>query len=514
MKKLIFLILTISLSLFAPLTVQAVESYNFYIVDSFETGDVNSCAIIDETCYLNSAVKLAEDSPLNSVILLDLPYKQLYESEASQTIPFYLVKESSLTENSWRLFPAPLIGKDNLENLDQDITDYFLTWNVGIMRNDENSTFLNTLFFGQFRKFNTENTKPGDYDLKLPFFRTLDIPQNLRFTKSEEVLNFLNGIKSGEVNFDRITLNGFHLRIYERSFSEAVFAIIFVVTILIVLLNFLVFPNILVYISLLLGGVNKAKVIGLIYDSQKKSPVRLAVIRIYSIQNGVKKFIKQTVSDLDGKYYGFNVNKGEYVIEVKHSDYQTKESTHQVYEDNSVIAYDLGLSVSNTKTEGGFVSNLRSYSFRKVQDLNKTLVFFNLFIAIINLLLAQNIFNIFIFGLALLQFITYRFFFSKRKDMGEVINSQTGDPIQGAFIKIFDQTGATQLNSQLTDENGRFGFVANQSDYLIKIESVGYSFPSLKDTNQKFTSTSNGTFIKLKVSKDKNFRITILLDPS
>src|SRR5690606_35034995 len=246
MKKVLIAFATFLFINLLTLSVSAQQNYTFYVVDTFEDGDLNRSGRQYMQCSLNSAIFLSDKTDSNSVILMGVPYKALPDVEVDKfnMVPFYIVKEISGDDEVWKMFPAPLTSFADLQNLNEDVTDYFLTWNAGNLKDGEKDSFFATLFLGQFRKFNVPNSKPNDYDSKISFYRIYENPQDaIQFSNSNDLIVYLKRIESGELYFDKVFLNGFHLRVYEESFSRAVFAIIVTLTFIVVLLNLLTFPN-------------------------------------------------------------------------------------------------------------------------------------------------------------------------------------------------------------------------------------------------------------------------------
>ena len=69
--------------------------------------------------------------------------------------------------------------------------------------------------------------------------------------------------------------------------------------------------------------------------------------------------------------------------------------------------------------------------------------------------------------------------FSKRKKpWGKVYDSETGLGIPLAAVRLFDKEFNKLLKTELTDNKGRFGFLAKPGRYYIQVVKKDYSFPS------------------------------------
>ncbi|MDD5039662.1 MAG: carboxypeptidase regulatory-like domain-containing protein [Patescibacteria group bacterium] len=69
--------------------------------------------------------------------------------------------------------------------------------------------------------------------------------------------------------------------------------------------------------------------------------------------------------------------------------------------------------------------------------------------------------------------------FGKRKrSWGSVFDSTTGRPIRRAIVRIFSREFNKLRESQITDAQGRFGFLVEPGEYYVTVVRPGYIFPS------------------------------------
>lgn len=66
----------------------------------------------------------------------------------------------------------------------------------------------------------------------------------------------------------------------------------------------------------------------------------------------------------------------------------------------------------------------------------------------------------------------------KRKSWGVVFDSITGKPIPRAIVRLFSREFNKLRESQVTDRDGRFGFLIDEGIYYISVTCPGYAFPS------------------------------------
>lgn len=64
--------------------------------------------------------------------------------------------------------------------------------------------------------------------------------------------------------------------------------------------------------------------------------------------------------------------------------------------------------------------------------------------------------------------------FRKRKPWGRVYNHLTGKPIEGATVKVIDARFKKIKETQVTDSEGRFGFLISPGEYYLRISRNGF----------------------------------------
>jgi hypothetical protein len=109
----------------------------------------------------------------------------------------------------------------------------------------------------------------------------------------------------------------------------------------------------------------------------------------------------------------------------------------------------------------------------------------------------------------LFQFLGLR---RRRKPWGTVFNSQNGQPIPYALVKIFDQEYNRLLETATTDNEGRFGFLVRTGHYFVTVQKAGYSFPSQLKISNYFDSVYTGQVLQTD-AKNQTVILNIPLDP-
>jgi hypothetical protein len=81
----------------------------------------------------------------------------------------------------------------------------------------------------------------------------------------------------------------------------------------------------------------------------------------------------------------------------------------------------------------------------------------------------------------LIQFLSFSKFyilglirFKRRKPWGRIIDKLSGKPLRGATVQIFESEFQKLKDSQITDDEGRFGALVGPGTYYLKIAANGY----------------------------------------
>ena len=66
----------------------------------------------------------------------------------------------------------------------------------------------------------------------------------------------------------------------------------------------------------------------------------------------------------------------------------------------------------------------------------------------------------------------------RRKPWGVVFDSTTGKPVRGALVRIYSKEFSKLKETQITDDQGRFGFLVDMGQYYVTVSHPGYIYPS------------------------------------
>jgi hypothetical protein len=104
----------------------------------------------------------------------------------------------------------------------------------------------------------------------------------------------------------------------------------------------------------------------------------------------------------------------------------------------------------------------------------------------------------------------------KRKPWGVVFDSTTGKPVRRAIVRLFSKEFNKLRESQITDADGRFGFLVDPGEYFVAVERQGFMFPSkiLKSsTISLYDNIYRGNIFTVKERREGALNLNIPIDP-
>jgi hypothetical protein len=212
---------------------------------------------------------------------------------------------------------------------------------------------------------------------------------------------------------------------------------------------------------------------GIIFDNVSKSPIPFAVVRLYGVDGHL---VKQSVTDLQGKY-SFIIDPGTYQMSVEHQDYARALKQISILREDSKIAENLGLMplTSDKPLSTRLKSSIGKIFLKAYWIIGFIGMGFSFLAMVINFIPI----NIAIFVLYIVQ-LALMIMLRPKRDFGFVYSMGTGERIKGAFIQVQDVAQGRQVDVQMSDERGRFGFNLDKGEYLL-IVKVGDQSPKSSD---------------------------------
>ncbi|KKW14631.1 MAG: hypothetical protein UY52_C0023G0011 [Parcubacteria group bacterium GW2011_GWC2_49_9] len=107
--------------------------------------------------------------------------------------------------------------------------------------------------------------------------------------------------------------------------------------------------------------------------------------------------------------------------------------------------------------------------------------------------------------------------FGKRKrPWGVIFDSTTGRQVRGAIVRIFSKEFNKLKESQITDDQGRFGFLVDIGEYYLTVTRPGFMFPSRILTTpviSRYEHIYRGESFEVKERVEGAININVPLDP-
>ncbi len=269
------------------------------------------------------------------------------------------------------------------------------------------------------------------------------------------------------------------------------------------LFSLLLYPRVLLYAIGLLKYRQKKAVWGLVYDQADMKPVAFASVKIYDNEG---TFVRDLVTNMEGKY-GIPIDKGDYKLVVEHNDYQTKELDVKVKKDE-FVTQDIALSKEG-ETKIRIAREFLKENFSKIIQV---VLYGGFVFSLIALVLYPVFYNLLIVALYVVQYIIFSIMKTPR-GWGFVFDSFDNTKVAGAFVRLYDVKSDQQLDVQLTDQKGRYGFNIERGKYEISVDAQGYEFPSKKEKKSNLNKKAKAEFLKVDVDEAEAIDVAIPLDP-
>ena len=242
---------------------------------------------------------------------------------------------------------------------------------------------------------------------------------------------------------------------------------------------------------------------GVIYNSITKKPIDLAIIRLFEF--GTNHLVTTRVTDKQGRYHFF-VKPGKYYIEVNKKEHKFPSEIipqliglhitggEAVPIDENIIdgeyqnLYNGGI-IEVKEGDGGFINKaipvdpdkkvetdkavFKRLMWKKVQTLS----------TIIGPVLAMISFvvnpHVWVGALVIFQVIIYFIFRRLAKahkplTWGFVKDFLTGRELRKTVVRVFDTRFNKLLDTQVTDNKGKYGFLVSKGEYYLTGDKEGY----------------------------------------
>lgn len=219
---------------------------------------------------------------------------------------------------------------------------------------------------------------------------------------------------------------------------------------------------------------------GTVFDIASDHPVELAIVRLLD-QDG--KLVETRVTDRAGRF-GFLVSPGTYRIEVKKAGFHQVDSLEAIGTRYQPV-YD-GRTVVVDQVQSTLVTNIglrqegRASHFLRaprqfLSSLYRPALVLTLLLAIWNAIVLPGLITALVLVTALLVFASDRLLLTP-KNVGEVVDDH-GEPIPNYVLRLIRARDQKPIAAQVTDEQGRFSFLALPGDYYLSPVTAGWKPP-------------------------------------
>jgi len=247
----------------------------------------------------------------------------------------------------------------------------------------------------------------------------------------------------------------------------------------------------------LLFGRRKRKAYGVVYNAFTKTPIDLALVRLYSVAEN--KLIRSRVTDKEGKYF-FLVQPGKYRININKSGYEFPSSTLSNVKDDAIFldVYH-GEEIEVTEKDVVITPNIpieplvvdqrkEISSVKKIRALRKLqyrFAFIGILVSLSVFLIQMSIWTGTVLGIQIVVYLLVRRLATskKPKSWGIVYDQKTQRPIGNVVVRIFEPKYHKLLETGITDNKGRYTFLLGPNEYSSTFEKGGYESAEINPIN-------------------------------
>lgn len=281
--------------------------------------------------------------------------------------------------------------------------------------------------------------------------------------------------------------------------------------------QFLLYLRFLFTQPLLLFRRRKRRGWGVVYNSLTKMPLDLVIIRLVNVLTG--RVVQSRVTDKDGRY-SFLPNPGGYRLEINLPNFVYPSSFLSVFKEDGIFIDLYHGETIEVKEKGAIITPnvpLDPVGAEKpisqilwkivLRRLQHTLSIVSLVLSLIFFLIIPSL----LMGVLLaVQVIFYGLFLrlaipSRPKSWGIIYDENNRKPIQKAIVRIFDNQYNKLLETQITDNKGRYSFLVGRNIYYLMSEKDGYEKRKSNNvdlTQHPDTTASLGVDMGLKPRQD------------
>ena len=275
------------------------------------------------------------------------------------------------------------------------------------------------------------------------------------------------------------------------------------IVVLTVAFDFLPFLQYIFTAPILILWRRKRKGFGVIYNAITKTPVDLAVVRLFRLPSNepaesqsLGVMVKSRVTDKKGRYF-FLVQPGQYRITVTkqgfifpseylanvRDDGEKLDVYHseviEVTESNAVVAANIPMDPSQSEE---FHRPARIIWSGRLRVIQHSIALGGVITSIVFAIIRPNVLAALMIVLQIgVYFLARRLAAPKKpKSWGIIHDKETGRPISRVIARIFEPKYHKLLETRITDSKGRYSFLLGPNEYYAVFEKAGYQPEEVK----------------------------------
>ena len=212
---------------------------------------------------------------------------------------------------------------------------------------------------------------------------------------------------------------------------------------------------------------------GRVYNQFTKKPINGVAIKL--LESKFQKLKDTQYTDKDGRF-GFLIAPGAYYMTLSKRGFEELKTDLITIKAGEELNMEISL-VSETSVvshEKPLMAILKKI-LKFIDKINPWLLAGGTIISIIVAIIVPTIFNFIVIGVyAIMDAFKYLLAKKTLKSFGQVLDKNTKQPLELAVIRIFDSNKNWLLNSQVTDNSGKFKFLVTTGEYYITCAKNGY----------------------------------------
>ncbi len=249
---------------------------------------------------------------------------------------------------------------------------------------------------------------------------------------------------------------------------------------------------------------------GVVYDSLRKIPVDLAIVRLMDAQTG--RVLKSSVTDKHGRFlfiaspglYRIAAQKVGFGFPTEHLKDHKRDGDYldlyhgepiDVREDGASVAVNIPLDPTGEAAKAPHKIRIERFARRVMYALSVI----GLVVSVVIAVLQPSAWTILV---AMAQVVVFLAFLRlaiphRPKSWGIVYDTHSRRPLANAVVRIFDPTYNKLLETQVTDGRGRYAFLVGPNEYYATYEKGGYRKTEVRPIDR--TDTTEPSYVSIDV---------------